>query len=142
MEDLMMKNIYTAFVSALMVLLLSACGNVPDEYEYDDTTTLYLVDENDYSYANIPYICDSMREWSQTTREGAFIFIRPDTCTFDFDGLDGVYGDDDDVIVRIVDYTNDGKDGIPYDCSSFSARSTYSDGSFDYDKDDVCSFYL
>jgi hypothetical protein len=83
-----------------------------------------------------------MYEWSRTAPSGEFSFVEPDTCEFDFTGLDGDFGYTDDEIVRIVDDRNDGKGGIPYECASFGVSSTYSDGSFEYDEDDVCSFYL
>ena len=140
-----MKKIFLTLTAVSALFILSACGSNDDyerNYVSDDTTTLYLVDEQDYSYSGIPYICDSMNGWSKTTKEGAFVFVEPDTCKFNFNGLDGVYGDDFDEVVRIVDYTNDGKEGIAYECSSFVASSTYGDGSFDYNEDDVCVFYL
>jgi len=111
-------------------------------YDSNNLTTLFLVDEQGYAYAGIPYKCDSMSNWSRTANNGEFSFVEPDNCEFDFTGLDGLYGKSFDDIVRIVDYTNDGKGGIPYDCASFGASSTYGDGSFDYDEDDVCTFYL
>jgi hypothetical protein len=113
-----------------------------DNYDSNNLTTLFLVDEQGYAYADIPYICDSMYEWSRTAPSGEFSFVEPDTCEFDFTGLDGDFGYTDDEIVRIVDDRNDGKGGIPYECASFGVSSTYSDGSFEYDEDDVCSFYL
>ena len=39
-------------------------------------------------------------------------------------------------------YSDNGKGGIPYECSSFGAGSTFGDGSFYYDIDDNCVFYL
>ena len=141
-----MKNILLSMVAVFMLFALSACGSSDDyarnNYGADNTTTLYLVDAKDFSYAGIPYICDSMNAWARTSKEGAFVFVEPESCKFDFNGLDGVYGDAFDEVVRIVDYTNDGKAGIPYKCESFVASSTYSDGSFDYNENDVCSFYL
>jgi hypothetical protein len=140
-----MRKILLGTAAIFAVFVLSACRTNDDyrnDYVSNDTTTLYLVDEQDNSYAYIPYICDSMSTWSKTRKDGAFVFVEPETCKFDFNGLDGVYGDDFDEVVRIVDYSNDGKGNIPYECSSFSVRSTYTDGSFDYNHDDVCSFYL
>ena len=119
-----------------------AYNNYDDSEDYTSFTTLFLVDENGYSYANIPYICDSMDHWSKTAPNGEFSFIEPDTCKFDLNGLDGDFGYTDDEIVRIVDDTNNGKGGINYNCNSFGASSTFNDGSFDYDQDDVCTFYL
>ncbi|MCF6244764.1 MAG: hypothetical protein L3J43_06975 [Sulfurovum sp.] len=143
----------TLFIGTLMTLiLLNGCQGGYDDYgNYDNSysqtnpqnlTTLFLVDANGMSYANIPYKCDSMRSWSQTAANGEFSFIEPEQCEFNFNGLDGIYGDMHDDVIRIVDYTNDGKGGIPYDCANFRGVSTYDDGSFDYDQDDVCTFYL
>lgn len=148
-----MHKIIILIASVAVVFGLSGCGsssidhrgNYPvDVTNYDGNrlTTLFLVDERGYAYADIPYKCDSMYAWDRTAPNGEFSFIEPDTCEFDFYGLDGVYGDRDDDIVRIVDYRDGGKGGIEYDCSSFGVSSTYSDGSFDYDQDDQCVFYL
>ena len=132
----------------ITVIAFNGCSNNRDyntnydKYDSSNLTTLFLVDDQGYAYADIPYKCDSMINWSRTATNGEFSFVDPDNCEFDFDGLKGIYGDSFDDIVRIVDYTNDGKGGIPYDCASFGASSTYGDGSFDYDEDDVCTFYL
>ena len=144
----MIKKI-TILISTLVALLaLNGCQN--DAYydhrdnNPDNLTTLFLVDEQGLSYGNVPYKCDSMRQWSQTKPNGEFSFIEPESCEFNFKGLDGIYPDDnggrDDDIVRIVDYRDDGKGGIPYECALFGISSTYNDGSFFYDQDDVCTF--
>ena len=146
------NKIFILIVSILAIFSLNGCSGDnnthSDTYNYDDRvehanfTTLFLVDENGYSYADIPYICDSMEQWSKTASNGEFSFIEPDTCKFDLNGLDGDFGYTDDEIVRIVDDTYSGKGGINYNCNSFGASSTFNDGSFDYDQDDVCTFYL
>jgi len=136
-----MKKITLLFAILIALVSLNGCQGSYD-YRDDELTTLFLVDERGLSYANIPYKCDSMRSWNQTKNNGEFSFIEPDNCEFDFNGLDGLYGDQFDDIVRIVDYIDDGKGSIPYDCSSFGASSTYSDGSFEYNENDVCTFYL
>ena len=133
--------------AVISVVVLNGCnGFVNDDYynnyNGNNLTTLFLVDERGFSYANIPYKCDSMTRWSHTAPNGEFSFIVPDTCEFDFNGLDGIYRDIDDDIVRIVDDLDRGKGGINYNCASFGISSTYGDGSFDYDQNDVCSFYL
>jgi len=145
-----MKKILIFLMSSIMIMLLNSCKTtVNDEYEVDysnynstNLTTLHLVDENGYTYEGIPYICDSMRNWSKTAPNGEFSFVEPDTCIFDFQGLAGMYGDGSDNVVRIVDYTYDGKGGIGYECASFGASTTYGDGSFYYNRDDACEFYL
>jgi len=109
----------------------------------DSLVTLFLLDEQGFSYANIPYICDSMNVWSQTAVDGAFSFYEGENCNFDFYGLDGDYSEPEfDDIVHIVDSLGYGQGGIAYDCLSFGASTTYSDGSFEYDIDDECKFYL
>ena len=142
-----MKKIILFMTAFVAVLALNGCGGVAyddyyDNYDGDNLTTLFLVDERGFSYANVPYKCDSMSRWSRTASNGEFSFIVPDTCKFDFNGLNGVFGDSLDDIVRIVDDRNSGKGGIEYGCESFGVSSTFSDGSFDYDQDDVCTFYL
>ena len=145
-----MKKTIIAVGMLIAILSFNGCSsdNYNDNnvnysnYDSNDLTTLFLVDEQGYAYADIPYKCDSMSNWSKTAPNGEFSFVEPDNCEFDFNGLDGLYGDDFDDIVRIVDDRNSGKGGIPYECASFGVSSTYGDGSFDYDEDDVCTFYL
>lgn len=110
----------------------------------DPLITLFLIDDLGYSYAGIPYICDSMSAWSETAYNGEFSFYDGEDCDFDFYGLEGDYDESPwvDDIVRIVDDLGYGKGGIEYNCASFGISSTYSDGSFFYDRDDECRFYL
>ena len=142
----MKKKIVAFVIASVAVLGLSGCGGGggDDYYPDDRLTTLYLVDEFGNSYYNVPYRCDSMSTWRTTPPNGEFTFIQPESCEFDFLGLDGNLFNDPrvDDIVRIVDYTNDGKGGIPYQCTSFGASTTYGDGSFEYDINDECVFYL
>jgi len=134
---------------ASLLFLLSGCGD--DHYVIVDpvpppavATTLFLIDQDGMSLGGIPYICDSMPDWSLTRPNGEFTFIEPDNCTFDFTGLAGNYANDyyHDDIIYIVDDLDRGKGGIPYNCDYFGASSTYLDGSFDYDANDACTFYL
>ncbi len=138
-----MKKLILIIASFVAVIGLSGCGGSNDDFN-DNLTTLFLVDDRGFSYGGIPYKCDSMRDWSVTRPNGEFSFYPPDNCEFDFLGLEGDYNLNPivDDIVRIVDFTDDGKGGIPYECSSFGASTTFSDGSFYYDIDDRCVFYL
>ena len=128
----------------VMLLAFNGCNSTSNAYTNDGTTTLFLVDEQGFSYGGIPYKCDSDGYWKKTAPNGEFTFVQPDTCEFDFAGLEGDYnihpGVDD--VVRIVDYTVEGKPNIPYECVSFGASTTFGDGSFYYDIDDSCTFYL
>jgi len=146
-----MKKITLLFATLIALISLNGCdgsygydgyGNNYADANPQNLTTLFLVDGRGMSYANIPYKCDSMNSWSKTANNGEFSFIQPESCEFNFNGLDGIYGDMDDDVVRIVDDLNRGKGGIPYDCTNFRGVSTYDDGSFDYDQDDVCVFHL
>ena len=143
----MKKHIALVF-SIIAVLGLSGCGSSGGggggDYVPNNLTTLLLVDHAGNSYGGIPYKCDSMINWELTAPNGEFSFLPPDNCVFDFDGLLGSYFGDPyyDDIVRIVDIGHNGKGGIPYDCASFGAGSTYNDGSFEYDIYDQCVFYL
>ena len=137
-----MKKLVGLIVAVVAVFGFSGCGSSSDNHYQDDLVTLFLVDELGFSYGGVPYICDSMRDWEVTLPNGEFTFLPPDNCQFDFYGYNGVYGDRFDDIIRIVDYTNSGKENIPYDCASFGVGSTYVDGSFDYDVNDECVFYL
>ena len=103
-----------------------------------------MIDQDGYSLGEVPYICDSMADWSATRPNGEFTFFPPDNCVFDFVGYNGNYDDNPyvDDIIYIVDDLDRGKGGIPYDCYSFGASTTYGDGSFDYDTNDECTFYF
>ena len=140
-----MKKVILFVFLLLIVGVLSGCGNGEnDNSSSSRLTTLFLVDQEGFSYGYIPYKCDSMKDWSRTAPNGEFSFLPPDNCVFDFDRLLGNYFCDPyyDDIVRIVDIGHNGKGGIPYDCASFGAGSTYNDGSFEYDIYDQCVFYL
>lgn len=138
-----MKKMITFLAASVAVLALSGCGGGGSDAP-SNATTLFLVDEQGFSYGGIPYKCDSMRNWAVTAPNGEFTFFPPDNCEFDFTGLNGDYDVHPivDDIVRIVDYTYEGKPNIPYNCASFGASTTFNDGSFYYDKDDQCVFYL
>ncbi len=143
----MKKNIIVIVALIIGAFAFSGCNGTFDIYEDDPyygtpLTTLYLVDEYGNSYSGIPYKCDSMYNWSSTAYNGEFTFYPPDDCEFDFRGLNGNNGDLFSDIVRIVDYSNDSKSNIQYDCRSFGGGTTYYDGSFDYNIDDECLFYL
>jgi len=139
----MKKKIMALIFSAVAVFGLSACGSGGSDAP-SNLTTLFLVDEAGFSYGGIPYKCDSMRDWSVTAPNGEFSFLPPDNCEFDFIGLEGDYNVNPavDDIVRITDDLNRGKGNIPYECTSFGASTTFGDGSFYYDIDDRCVFYL
>jgi len=139
-----MKKIIAFLIASAAVFGLSGCGGGGNDYPDNRLTTLFLVDEVGFSYGGIPYKCDSMRDWELTAPNGEFTFLPPDNCEFDFTGLNGDYNVNPNVddIVRITDDLNRGKGNIPYDCASFGASTTFGDGSFYYDIDDQCVFYL
>ena len=141
-----MKRIIVFFTTVMAVFILSGCNlnddNYYNGYDRQNVTTLFLIDDQGFTYGGIPYKCDSMSSWRTTRSNGEFTFVQPDTCTFNLNGLNGVYGDGADEVVRIVDYTYQGKGGIPYECGNFGASSTYEDGSFSYDINDECTFRL
>ena len=129
-------------------MVLSGCGGGSDYY-YDDLTTLFLVNEYNEPVSGVEYICDSMANSQYTAYNGEFSFYPGETCEFYFDGLylNGTDPDDGyvDDIIYIVDDLYNGKGGIPYTCEYFNVGSlnyTYSDGSFEYDWDDKCAFFL
>ena len=146
----MNRNLILAgFVSA--TLLLSGCGS--SDYDYiapppllDPTlTTLFLVDDQGFSLAGIPYICDSMEFSQYTKNNGEFSFFPGENCSFDFLGYAGNYNNDPyngDDIIYIVSDINTGAGGVEYECNSFGSGLTFENGSFDYDADDACVFYL
>ena len=129
-------------------ILFSGCGggnnNNPPPPPIDTATTLFLIDQDGFSLGGVPYICDTMADWALTRPNGEFTFLQPEGCRFDFTGYVGNYNNDyvNDDIIYIVDDLDRGKGNIPYECDYFGASSTYGDGSFDYDADDACTFYL
>jgi hypothetical protein len=150
-----MKNkIVGLLVAGVAMFVLSGCGGGGnDDPPPVDLTTLFLVNEDGNPYAGIPYICDSMRDWEYTLSNGEFTFLPPDNCEFDFDGYYGTDPDDPTVpyneLIYIVDIADEGKNGIPYECDRFNVGNiNYTgydgiyNGSFEYDADDACVFYL
>jgi len=138
----MKKNILVAVIFIISLFSFNGCSGSFEVDGNDGYTTLYLVDEYGFAYSGVPYICDSMYSRSYTAYNGEFSFYPPDNCTFDFRGFAGDYGDVFSEVVRIVDYTDNGKSRIPYDCRLFGGGTTYYDGSFDYNANDECVFYL
>ncbi len=97
---------------------------------------LYLDDINGIGMADVPYVCDSGS--GMTDMDGAFYFYWGEACEFDLFGFDGdlffsLHMDDADSI---------GIEGIPFECMSGWDSVTYIDGSFEYDMDDICTFYF
>jgi len=152
-----MKKLMSLFVAGIAVLALSGCGGGGggDDYYPPDPnlTTLFLVDEYGDPYVGIPYLCDSMLDWELTRSNGEFTFSPPDNCEFDFYGFFGTDPNDFTVpyneFIYIVDIADEGKNNIPYECSRFNVGNiNYTqydgiyDGSFEYDADDSCVFYL
>jgi hypothetical protein len=147
-----MKKFMMLILSGVSVVVLSGCGGGSD----DGLTTLFLVDEQGLAYADIPYQCYDqgvLTSSSATLSNGEFSFYPGEECIFDFIGLYGTDPDDLTVpyneYIYIVDDLDNGKNGIPYECEYFNVgtiNTTYYDGiwdgSFDYDADDTCVFYL
>ncbi len=142
-----MKKLIGLILTAVALLALNGCGG--DHYYDDDLTTLFLVDENGNSYGGIPYTCDSMNRWDETRPNGEFSFYPGEDCEFDFYGYEGTDSGRHNELIYIVDYRDDGKNRIPYECELFNVGNiNYTsddgnwDGSFDYDRDDACVFYF
>ena len=142
----MKKKIIGMLSAGIAVFTLSGCGGGGDDY-YDPgplPVTLFLLDEQGFSYAGVPYICDGMANWDYTLSNGEFTFYEFESCTFDFLGYAGNYSNDPSVddIIRITDDLNFGIEGIAYDCDVYGPGSTRIDGDFDYDFDDQCTFHF
>ena len=146
-----MKKLISILFAGVAVVALNGCGGGSSDYyeePYNDgLTTLFLVNEYNEPVNGIEYICDSMANPQYTAPNGEFSFYPGETCEFDFFGLNGTDPDDllVDDIIYIVDDLYDGKGDIPYQCDFFNVGSinyTYSDGSFEYDWDDRCAFFL
>lgn len=147
-----MKKLVSIILAGVAIVALNGCGSSGNDYD-DGLTTLFLVDDQGFAYADIPYRCDSMNNWSATRFNGEFSFYPGEDCEFDFYGYFGTDPNDYTVpyneFMYIVDYADEGKNNIPYECSNFNVGNinyTYDDGiydgSFDYDADDSCVFYL
>jgi hypothetical protein len=144
------KLLMATIVSA--TLILSGCGSssndgyIPPPLPPDPTlTTLFLIDHNGFALAGVPYICDSMAFSQYTLNNGEFSFFPGENCSFDFLGYAGNYHNDPysgDDIIYIVSDIGMGVNALEYDCNSFGVGITFEDGSFDYDANDACVFYL
>ena len=142
------KFILTSLISA--TLLLSGCGSSDDTVVVvvpvePTLTTLFLIDSDGFSLAGVPYICDSMEFAQHTLNNGEFSFLVGENCFFDFNGYRGNYNGDPyngDDIIHIVSDINTPANGVEYSCDSFGAGITFEDGSFDYNANDACVFYL
>jgi hypothetical protein len=122
---------------------LSGCGSSVTVVEdsNDDLVTLFLIDEDGYSIADVPYRCvlaDGSIYDDTTNNDGSFSFELGDYCTFDFYDFAG----SDDEPIFIEDDLGYGKGDIRYDCDSGDSGFTYSDGSFYYSVNDSCTFYF
>ncbi len=140
-----MKKIIASILTIVAVIGLSGCGGGGSDD--DKLITLFLVDEEGNSYSSIPYRCDSMTDWEETPINGEFTFFANEDCEFDFIDLDGTnHNNTSNDLIYIVDSLDSGKNGIDYDCLKFGAGVTeydgIYDGSFEYDIDDECVFYL
>ena len=145
----MKKNI---IIASLLTgaLMLSGCGTndgnnyIPPPIVEPSLITLFLVDQNGFSLAGVPYKCESMTFAEYTPNNGEFSFYAGEDCFFDFKGFKGNYDNDPytDDIIYIVSDINTGAGNVEFDCSSFGSGITYPDGSFDYDYNDACVFYL
>ena len=101
------------------------------------TDVLYLDDITGAGMGGVEYNCDSgTGGW--TDPDGAFYFYWGDACTFDLYGFSGSAF----FSLHIDDGNIQGVGGIPFDCASGWNGSTYGDGSFEYDMDDICTFYF
>ena len=148
-----MKKFTGLLAVGVSTLVLNGCGGGSSSYN-DGLTTLFLVDENGDSYGGIPYQCYDqgvLTSDSTTLTNGEFSFYPGEECVFDFYGYNGTDPDDIylDELIYIVDDLDNGKNNIPYECELFNVGNinyTYYDGiwdgSFDYDADDACVFYL
>jgi len=145
-ENGMYKKLIGFMVSGVAVFALSGCGS--DPVIVDDgpvPITLFLLDQDDFSFEGIPYRCDGMANWDLTAPNGEFTFYEYESCEFDFSGLVGNWYNDpiDDDIVRITDDLGLGVEGISYECASYGGPDvTLYDGSFYYDPGDQCTFYF
>jgi len=142
----MKKKIAILLVAGAAVFTLSGCGG-GDTVIIDDSgesvsneTTLFLVDNEGFSVANIHYSCvNSIGDFIgdfYTGNNGSFVFEPGEDCTFDFAGYNGTPGDE----LYIEDDLQNPKEGIPYTCAGGDFGQTFADGSFDYVIDDSCTF--
>ena len=140
----MKKKIVGLMLAGVAVFALSGCDGSDDYYDDGpEPITLFLLDEQGFSYANVPYQCDGA-PWVTTLRNGEFTFFEYDSCIFDFEGYVGNYANDpySDDIIRITDDLGIGVEGIRYDCWSYGPGITRIDGDFSYDVEDECTFHF
>lgn len=99
---------------------------------------LYIDDAGLNGIAGLPYDCSSNSGF--TDGDGGFTFIAGDNCTFDFTGFDGTIFFTDPLFLDFED--GSGVTGVGYDCASGVTGATDFQGGFDFDVDDICTFYL
>ena len=146
----MNKNIIIASLISASILF-NGCGGSDDNVYVSPVVpspslvTLFLIDQNGFSLAGVPYKCESMEFPEYTPNNGEFSFYAGENCSFDFLDFNGNYNNDPyagDDIIYIVSDLNTGAGDIAFDCNSFGSGITYPDGSFDYNRNDSCSFYF
>lgn len=124
----------------ISALLFTGCGSSDNNTVVvppPQADTLYL-DDGAGGLQGIAYTCTSGSGYTDIA--GAFTFYAGDNCTFDLRGFDGTVFLFDPLFVDYSDGT--GVADIGYDCTSGTFGSTDIDGSFEYDTDDACTFYL
>ena len=140
----MKKLLYVAGL-ALSALFFAGCGGGgggvapgpgPGPAPGPTAVMWYIDDIDGVGVGGISYNCTSGN--GVTDADGAFIFFPGDVCNFDFWGLPGnlVFS------LHIDDELTTGVGNIPFECDSGWSGATYADGSFEYDADDYCTFYM
>jgi len=144
----MKKRIAGLMIAGVAVFALSGCGSSGNDYYAPPPgpaeITLFLLDEDGFSWGGVPYLCDGMATWGSTLPNGEFTFYEFESCTFNFIGFRGNWLNDplDDDIVRVTDDLGIGIRNIEYDCASYGPDITGVDGEFYYDPDDECTFHF
>ena len=151
-----MKKIFLWSAIVATAFLFSGCSGYSDGYddgyndgyydgarEYSDgMISLFLIDQDGYSAANVEYSCvDENNNYTGTyftTPSGEFSFYVGERCTFE---LIDFYGTPNDPLF-IEDDIGQGKADIPYECARGDTGFTTRGGSFDYLADDSCTFYF
>ncbi len=146
----MNKNIIMASLISASILF-NGCGGGNDNVYIvpipptPALITLFLIDQDGFSLAGVPYHCDHMGFPEYTPNNGEFSFYAGENCSFDFENFNGNYNNNPyagDDVIYIVSDINTGAGDVVFDCNSFGSGITYFDGSFDYDSNDACSFYF
>ena len=130
-----MNKKFKLLVLSTFLLIFNGC----DENNNDsEMFTLFLVDANNNPISNVSYDCDT--GYGETEKNGAFHFYEGENCVFNFLGFNGTEFSNDYLYIVDIDYI--GMENIDYNCQGYGRDYTSLNGGFEYNQNDICTFYF